>query len=290
MSIAHYHLYGENSDCAPPDLLHIEPIRERSRPLDWTIRPHSHPDHAQILWIETGGGEIGMELRHWTFAAPAVVLIPSGVVHHIRFNAQTDGFALTVDVQAIRQIAQQEPAFLSLTESPLVEEGLSDEAFRRLFYDLYAEFSQNLPARGSQLLAHLTSIHVGLLRLRVARAKIEALQLDRDSTLVLHYRRLVDMEFRQEKSISAYAHRLHVTPARLNAACKKRLGKTASEVLNARLVTEAKRALIFTDQSVGQIGYTLGFEDPAYFNRFFSRHVGLAPGQFRHSAKRPLGE
>lgn len=286
MPIAHYHLYGENNGSSPSDILHIEPIRDRSGPLDWTIRPHSHPDHLQILWIETGQGEIGMETRHWSFAAPAVVLIPAGVVHHIRFAAQTNGFALTVDLAAVRHLAQQEPAFLSLIEAPLIEENISPQIFQRLFQDLAEEFRQPSLARESQLFAHLTSILVRLLRLQAALARIEALTPDRDTHLVSAYRGLIEARFRREKSIAHYAQALHVTPARLNAACKARLGKTASDVVNARLVTEAKRALIFSEQAVGQIGYELGFEDPAYFNRFFARHTGLAPGQFRSSARK----
>lgn len=286
MSIAHYHLYGENSDSMPIDMLHIEPIHERSGPLDWTIRPHSHPDHLQILWVETGQGEIGMEARHWSFTAPAVVLIPAGVVHHIRFAERTDGFALTVDLQALRHIAQQEPAFLALIEAPLIEQDITADIFRRLFLDIADEFAQPAMARGSQLSAQLTSILVRLLRLKAARAGVDALTPDRDTTLVSAYRSMIEARFRSEKSIAHYADALHVTPARLNAACKARLGKTASEVINARVVTEAKRALLFTEQGVGQIGYGLGFEDPAYFNRFFARQTGLAPGQFRNLARK----
>lgn len=288
MPIAHYHLYGENNGSSPSDILHIEPIRDRSGPLDWTIRPHSHPDHVQILWIDTGRGEIGMETRHWAFAAPAVVLIPAGVVHHIRFAAQTNGYALTIDLAAIRQLAQREPAFLSLIEAPLIEENLSPKVFQRLFQDLAEEFSQPALARDSQLLAQLTSILVRLLRLQAALVRVEALTPDRDARLVSAYRELIEARFRYEKSIAHYAQALHVTPARLNAACKVRFGKTASDVINARLVTEAKRALIFTEQGVGQIGYGLGFEDPAYFNRFFARHTGLAPGQFRSSTRKAV--
>ena len=72
-----------------------------------------------------------------------------------------------------------------------------------------------------------------------------------------------------------------MTPARLNAACRARLGTTASGLLHDRIVTEAKRCLIYTAMPVAEVGYALGFDDPAYFSRFFSKRTGLPPGRLR---------
>ena len=68
---------------------------------------------------------------------------------------------------------------------------------------------------------------------------------------------------------------------RLNQACKARTGKTASELLHERLIVEAKRCLIYMDLNVAEIGYELGFEDPAYFSRVFRKETGEAPADFR---------
>jgi AraC family transcriptional activator of pobA len=104
---------------------------------------------------------------------------------------------------------------------------------------------------------------------------------DRAHALVLHYRDLIEAHFREERRIAYYADLLAVTPARLNTVCQSRLGTTASGLLHNRIVAEAKRCLICTSMSVAEIGYALGFEDPAYFSRFFSKRVGVAPGRLR---------
>ena len=44
---------------------------------------------------------------------------------------------------------------------------------------------------------------------------------------------------------------------------------------------EAKRLLLFTASSVNEICYQLGFKDPAYFSRFFTRNAGITPGEYR---------
>ena len=104
---------------------------------------------------------------------------------------------------------------------------------------------------------------------------------DRNYALVVRYRDLIERNYREERRLEFYADRLGVTPARLNAACRARLGTTASRLLHDRILTEAKRCLIYTAMSVAEIGYALGFEDPAYFNRFFTKRTGLPPGRLR---------
>jgi len=64
-------------------------------------------------------------------------------------------------------------------------------------------------------------------------------------------------------------------------------GARQNPVEAARIVLEAKRQLRFTSGSVSEIAYALGFDDPAYFTRFFSRRAGLSPRAFRALTPRP---
>ena len=107
---------------------------------------------------------------------------------------------------------------------------------------------------------------------------------DRSYALVVRYRDLIEwpLSARSGGSTSTPAGSA-VTPARLNAACRARLGTTASGLLHDRVITEAKRWLIYTGMSVAEIGYALGFEDPAYFSRFFSKRTGQPPGRVRET-------
>lgn len=73
--------------------------------------------------------------------------------------------------------------------------------------------------------------------------------------------------------------------AALTSACARSGGASPSAMLDARSVLEAKRMLIYADMSVAEIGYSLGFSDPAYFSRFFSRHSGRSPQAFRIASR-----
>ncbi|MNE34730.1 Bifunctional transcriptional activator/DNA repair enzyme AdaA [compost metagenome] len=70
----------------------------------------------------------------------------------------------------------------------------------------------------------------------------------------------------------------------LNSLCRELAGQTALQIIHQRLLLEAKRNLIYTNMSIGQLSDSLGFSDPTYFSRFFRRLDGQTPNAFRQSA------
>jgi AraC-like DNA-binding protein len=93
------------------------------------------------------------------------------------------------------------------------------------------------------------------------------------------------LHFRDRVSVKGYAELLGVTRARLNDACVRVAGSPPQAMLHARLIDEARRRLDQSGLSVEQVAYSLGFRDPAYFNRFFTRLTGLTPGEFKKAAR-----
>lgn len=77
------------------------------------------------------------------------------------------------------------------------------------------------------------------------------------------------------------ASELGITGTYLNLLCQRLTGCSALQVLHARIMLEARRLLIYTPLTIGQVADDLGFEDPAYFTRFFKRHAGVSPKAFR---------
>lgn len=100
---------------------------------------------------------------------------------------------------------------------------------------------------------------------------------DRGQALALRCRDLVERHFRSERRLAFHADALAATPARLNAVCKARFGATASGLLHDRIITEAKRRLIYTCMSAAEIGYALGFEDPGLFQPVLLQAGGRLP-------------
>jgi AraC-like DNA-binding protein len=103
--------------------------------------------------------------------------------------------------------------------------------------------------------------------------------------LAQRYQQLVELHLRDRMSIEAYAAQLGVTRDRLTEACNHVVGMPPQAILHARLVDEARHRLQHSAVSIEQVSYSLGFRDPAYFNRFFTRMTGATPGAFRKAAR-----
>jgi AraC family transcriptional activator of pobA len=104
-----------------------------------------------------------------------------------------------------------------------------------------------------------------------------------DAELVLRYRSLIEANFAKTMRVADYAKRLFVSHERLRQACSRMTASTPLELLNVRRLIEAKRCLLYTNMSVGVIAEYCGFEDPAYFSRFFTRATGKSPLRYRNA-------
>lgn len=83
------------------------------------------------------------------------------------------------------------------------------------------------------------------------------------------------------KSLSEYADKLKITPTHLNRICKTNVGLTASQVIQNFIIHEVKRNLLYTSYTVSEIAHKFNFKDLGYFCRFFKKHTGETPKNFR---------
>ncbi|WP_266205953.1 helix-turn-helix domain-containing protein [Pontibacter kalidii] len=102
---------------------------------------------------------------------------------------------------------------------------------------------------------------------------------------VYHFLLLLEHHFREEKSVTFYSDKLNITPKRLNQILKEKTRKTITQLLQERIVVEAKQELVISAKTIQEIGYSLGFEDRSYFSRFFKKMTGQTPEQFQKQAK-----
>jgi AraC-like DNA-binding protein/mannose-6-phosphate isomerase-like protein (cupin superfamily) len=103
----------------------------------------------------------------------------------------------------------------------------------------------------------------------------------RENAIAVRLRQLIERHFKESHRPAEYARRLGITAGHLNQLTRRHLGRTAGVVIRERLVLEAKRQLQNTDGAAAEVAYELGFQDPAYFARFFRRETLMSPSQFR---------
>lgn len=95
------------------------------------------------------------------------------------------------------------------------------------------------------------------------------------------FSQLVEKHYKQFHTVSDYANVLHLTPKNLSKKISRFSRQSPNELIKDRIVLEAKRLLAHTTLSIKEIGYSLGYEDDAYFIRLFTKQTGISPLRFR---------
>jgi AraC family transcriptional activator of pobA len=279
-----FHLYGDPPDDQAFDFIHIETISSRSAIHDWTIRAHRHRNLFQILLIEAGGGELSYETSRVLFEAPCAVLVPPTTAHGFRFRPDvTDGWVVSFTEDAAEAIGDRRGEALAqlsaLASDPVVPLPSDHARLRAFASDLHDERSLARPGYRIAMRGLLALIAVEVARLAANRDRIEAPR-PTDATVV-SLRRLIEEHFQTERQLAFYADKLAMTVDRLNDHVKRAIGVTAGHLIRQRVLTEAKRQLVFTSQPINEIAYALAFSDPSHFARFFRKHTGAAPHEYR---------
>ncbi len=280
-----FFLYGEPPRSVGDRFLHIEALGDRSRPNDWNIRPHAHTALNHIFHLTSGGGAVRAETLDVRFATPCVILIPARVIHGFEFEDDTSGTVLTVSEAFLREQLVRDPELEGLFAAPVVFECRATQrdaaAIGRSLEQLSWELAWRAPGHAAAVESQFQSVLVALLRLD-HRCREEASRArTRQAEMVARFRQLLEADFRSNKALACYARALNISASRLRAVCIEITHRSPLQLIQDRLLLEAKRMLLYTNMSISEAGYNLGFEDPAYFTRFFTKNTGISPRGFR---------
>ncbi len=268
------------------DFIHIETIGSTR---DWTIHVHRHRNLFQVLLIERGCGAMTFDAAvNIPFAAPAAILVPATIAHGFRFEPNvTAGWVLTFTEDAAGAMAGQADEAMArlraLAAEPIVP--LADGPQLARLSRLCAELSEehHLARKGHRLAMRglLALIAVDVVRLAASRARTGSVTLPSGDATVTRLRELVDEFFRRKRQLEFYAEKLGMSVDRLNDHVKRSTGITAGHLIRQRVLSDAKRQLVFTMRPIHEIGEDLAFADPSHFARFFRQQTGIAPHEFR---------
>ena len=285
-----YGLYATSGLDHWVDSVHIESIPTRSSLNNWVIRPHSHKSFIQVLYLTSGGGEIGFGDDRFTVVAPCLLSIPEQNEHSFHFLSTTDGPVITA-VQHVLEliIGAADPDMLAVLRDPFsIEFALGDPALQTLepLFDAIAhEFQSHQIAQPGICMSLLAALVMRIGRIRHRQGLTLEAGSTRRAQLIQKFRSMVDERYREHEPLGAYADRLGVTVGHLTRLCREVLGMSALAVIGERVVHEARRDLVYTPDSIKALAWKLGFEDEVYFSRFFKKHTGMSPGQFREQAR-----
>ncbi|TMJ72985.1 MAG: helix-turn-helix domain-containing protein [Alphaproteobacteria bacterium] len=215
--------------------------------------------------------------------------MPATVAHGFRFRpALTDGWVMTFTEDVAEAMGDRRGEALArlkaLAAEPVVPLGeIERDRLSKLAMELHEE--RFLARAGFRIamrgLLALIAVEVARLAAGRARGAVEAVALEPTGATVDALSKLVDEHFHKERQLAFYADKLAMTVDRLNDHVKRATGITAGHLIRQRVLTEAKRQLVFTTQPIHEIAYDLAFSDPSHFARFFRKQTGTTPHEFR---------
>lgn len=257
--------------------IRVEKLSARSKPA--VPFPHRH-DFYQLLWMQRGGGEHEIDLHKHPVSAGQFFVMKPGQVHNWTLSANAEGLIVEFSSESLALPAggfSLEDRLIGLPDCISVKSTRTAKNLEQILTEMLLEF-ESCKMSFEKVLESYLSILILLLSRSVKEAPKASLESE---ALISRYQSLVDRYYREQHGVEFYSAMLKLSPRALTMRTTRHLRKSAREVIFDRLVLEAKRLLVYTDESVSNIGYTLGFEDANHFSRFFKTQSGQSAQAFR---------
>jgi len=242
-------------------------------------RAHRHDGHSFFL-LERGTITVEIDFNKYSLAAPSVIYVHPDQVHRT-----TDAENIAVGSLAITN-ENLHPEYRAILESiaPAKPLTLQPEIFETIFEAI--SLCIKLAERKTDKLYHaqLKDGCNALVALVISQYLAQARssdKLSRFDTVTKAFRNLLERDFATKKRPASYAKKLNISIPYLNECVKNATGYSVSHHLQQRVILEAKRLLVHSDQSVKEIAAALGYDDYPYFSRLFTKITGMSALAFR---------
>jgi AraC family transcriptional activator of pobA len=276
-----FFLYGEQQQQVDARFLHVEPLEYRSKPSNWKIRPHAHAELNHVLFISHGHGSMSADGASTQFQSPCLLLLPAQRVHGFNFAPDTTGWVLTIAESYLRELIRREPDFATLFNLVQALPVTKPDSLEQTMQNLAQELVWKAPGTIAAIEANLLAILVALLRLSHHASRDHLPPAGRTLEIVARFRALIEAKFRKQAALPDYAAALHITEGQLRRACLHITGRAPVALIHDRILLEAQRILIYTNMTIAEAAIYLGFNDAAYFTRFFTKRAGQSPRDYR---------
>jgi AraC family transcriptional activator of pobA len=269
---------------APGAALEVVPL-EDFRVGEGPLRePHRH-DYHELLWVQAGSGEHSIDGEPVRVRPGTVTVIGRGQVHVFRHAEGLRGALLRFADEVLLgggESAAMGWLLTARTERSIPVPDGEGDALDATLRALHAELARPPDAHSAGLQRHLVSTVLLWLERWHEGARGERRDAD-DPLLELQRRftRRLEADFARHHDAAHYAEALGVPPAALAHALSRLTGRATKEHVTDRVMLEAARLLRFTDASVGEVAFRVGFRDQLYFSRAFRRRFGDPPVAYR---------
>lgn len=251
---------------------------------DSIFKIYQRYDFYQILWFTQveGNNTYFIDFIDYTYQANQAVVIYPGQIDRIHIE-QKKGFLFAVDKETFLNINQRiNSKYLSgyFSNVFVSQNKKTSKTINQLIQLMLLEYKDE-----NRLFLIETYMSAFLFQIANSFEKsINSSQLIVNNTAA-ELRELIGTHYITQPNTSFYAKKLGITNKKLNEIALQSFGATVKQLLQDTLLLAIKREIKLGEKSSKEIAFDLGFEDPAYFTRFFKKHTGMTPIQFRKESK-----
>jgi AraC family transcriptional activator of pobA len=254
------------------------------------VNKNQQIDNYSIYWIKEGKGTYSIDFKSYSFTGNVLFFLSPGQIFSVDSEKIKEAYKLSFirDFYCIethdKEIACNGVLFNNIYETPFVQ--VSENDILKLDFileSLVKEFQHQDTAQYDMLQSYLKQFIIHSVRIK---KELGSIKDDNESRLFKDFSTLVEQNFKQLHSVTEYANRLGISPKSLTKHLQLLGTIKPSEFIKNRIILEAKRQLIYSDESVKHIAFNLGFNDPAYFTRFFTKAIEKSPLQFKNDFKK----
>ena len=173
--------------------------------------------------------------------------------------------------------------FLFLGSSMPIMVGLTpkEEKSFNLLYDFFVEEFETVDhIQGEMLIVLLKRLLIK--SVRIARKMLPKEDMPQGKLdIIRKFNLLVEQHFREKHKVSEYADILNISPKSLSNVFLRYYNQSPLKVISQRICLEGERLIRFSDKNMSEIAYSLGFNEASHFSKFFKKHTGKSPKQYK---------
>lgn len=251
-------------------------------------------DKYNIIWIKEGRGTYLIDFQKFEFKSEMMFFLTPGQMYQVLSEEVVEGIRISFeqDFYCVDTFGDKASCNGVLFKNPLQFpyiklSGKEAEQFQELSNHLHEELKAIKVAQKEMVhtLLQLMMIKATRIKFRQNKAEEDEEPAREDSRFLSKFNRLLETNFKEKHAVSDYAELLYVSPKTLHKKIKKLTNRPVSEIIQDRIILEAKREIFHSNKTIKEIGYDLGFNDPAYFSRFFQKYADESPTEFRQNMK-----
>jgi AraC-like DNA-binding protein len=242
----------------------------------------THRDNYYLfLFLESGEAHLLLDFREYHIRGAVFGCILPGQVHAYMTLNNVSGWIMCLDALFVKDEWKDIFETVLISGNPVV---VPDEGMLRDLQFCFSLLERKTASPNHPFVRHtvcaLATSLAGIIAELYRQHQPTTLN-QRLTGITLRYKTLIAAHLKTMKSPTQYASLLNLSPSYLNEAVRKTTGFSAGYWIQDAVTLEAKRLLFYTGMSIKEIAFELGYDDPAYFTRLFSKLAGMSPSRFR---------